>query len=697
MDTNPASPGWCYLFSLIKIPMKSLSLTSLLLALCLHLTPTTLMATEMPGSEEVLIASSLIAASPTPAANASTTLAIHMTPQEGWHGYWKQPGDVGLAPRLTWQLPAGVSVGEPAYPLPETLLIDGMMNNVYGQPYALLAELTIAEDVPLGTLLPIRLEMQYLACRHDACVPERASLQTTLKVGHGEPDPNLAADFARWRQALPKPLATAVTFTRSGETLRLKVPLPASVNIAQPHLFSATRQAIVDAAPQRFERHGDLLMIETQAGPKLGDAFQATLALGHGLGLDLSARHEAGVEGKDEGISTLLLALAGAIVGGLLLNLMPCVFPILSLKALSLARSGASAGTARREAVAYTVGVMAMCMVLGGVLLALRVGGAQIGWAFQLQDPRMILLLLLLTCIIAFNLAGLFELGTINAGAELTNSGGTLGAFWTGVLAAFVATPCTGPFMAAALGTALVLPPLAGMQVFAGLGLGIALPFLLLGFIPALQRRMPKPGPWMATLRHLLAVPMFLTTLALMWVLGQQVSTNQLTATLGCAMLLAFGLWLTGLRQRAMKPAAWLPAVLATLLAIGLGVSQITSGAARPAPPTSEIPFSQAKLAELRAGDKPVFLYFTADWCMTCKVNEQVAIERGATAEAFAEAGVQVMRGDWTNGDAEITAFLAQQGRSGVPLYLWYEPGQGDPQVLPQILGPDTLIEQARP
>ncbi|GAA3541029.1 protein-disulfide reductase DsbD family protein [Zobellella aerophila] len=676
--------------------MKLLPLKMLLLSLFLCVTTARLAAVEIPGTEDVLIASSLVAASTTPAAGSTTTLAIHMEPKGEWHGYWKQPGDAGLPPQLTWHLPPGVSVGEPAYPLPETLLIDGLMNHVYGHPYALLVELDIADDLPIGTPLPIRLDMQYLACRYDACVPERASLQTRLHIGKGEQDPELAARFAQWRQALPRPLAAPAQFTLSGDTLRLSVPLPASVTVDNPHLFSAAKNVIVDAVPQRFERRDDQFIVETRVGIQPAESFAAMLVLGNGLGLDLEAKLEAVPVAGDTSLSVMLIALAGAVVGGLLLNLMPCVFPILSLKAMSLARSGTSASTARREAAAYAAGVVLVSVLLGGLLLALRAGGAQIGWAFQLQDPRMILALLLLTCAIAFNLAGLFELGSVNAGSRLTYRSGTAGAFWTGALAAFVATPCTGPFMAAALGTALILPPLAAVLVFAGLGLGIALPFLLLGFIPALQRRMPKPGPWMATLRHVLAVPMFLTTLALLWVLGQQVSANALIASVGCAMLLALGLWLTGLRQRTLKPAAWVPAVWAALLAVGLGLSQVAEQTASPSR-SDHLVFNQERLAELREKKVPVFLYFTADWCMTCKVNEQVAIDRSATEQAFAAANVQVMRGDWTNGDAAITAFLERHGRSGVPLYLWYEPGQSEPQVLPQILGPETLVKLTRP
>jgi len=649
-------------------------------------------AQTMPGYDEILIASSLAAQSKTPAAGQSTTLAIVMEPQGDWHGYWKQPGDVGLAPQLTWQLPEGVSVGEPAYPVPETLLIDGLMNHVYEHPYALLVPLQVAADLPAGQQLPIRLGMKYLACRYDACVPEQATLDMQLTVGDGRNDPAMSDAFATWRQALPRPLGTPARFEVEDQIVRVSVPLPAALKIENPHLFVATAGVIDNAAAQHVERTDDLLLIETKVGKQTPAAFDAVLALGNGLGLEVHATRDTAQPAS--ALMTTLVALAGAVLGGLLLNLMPCVFPILSLKALSIARANGSAATAQREALAYTGGVMVVCVLLGALLLALRAGGSQLGWAFQLQDPRVILVLLLLTTAIALNLAGLFELAAVNAGEGLATRQGSSGAFWTGALAAFVATPCTGPFMAAALGAALVLPPAAAMLVFAGLGLGIALPFLLLGFVPALRQRLPKPGRWMETLRHVLAVPMFLTALALVWVLSQQVGSSVLVVGIGCTLLLGLGLWASGLRQRTQKPRSWLPATLAALLALGIGLSQDDT------PPTQASaadhqPFDEARLNALRQGDKPVFLYFTADWCVTCKVNEQVAINRQETLRAFNEAGVVVMRGDWTRGDAAITAFLEQHGRSGVPLYLWYEPGQQKPEVLPQILGPGLLSARA--
>lgn len=664
-------------------------ITALLLAV---IVASTAWAQNMPGRDEILIASSLLAESPTPAAGKQTTLALFMEPQGDWHGYWKQPGDVGLAPRLTWHLPEGVSVGEPVYPVPDTLLIDGLMNHVYEHPYAVLVALQIADDLPAGQPLPIRLDMQYLACRYDACVPERATLEALLTVGDGRNNPALSSAFANWRQALPKPLGSRAQFTLDKGIMRVSIPLPATLQIENPHLFSATPGVLDNAAEQRVQRTDDHLIIETLPGKQVPEAFEALLSLGNGLGLDVQVARNASPSTNT--LMVTLVALGGAILGGLLLNLMPCVFPILSLKALSIARANSSDGAVRREALAYTGGVVVVCVLLGALLLALRAGGSQLGWAFQLQDPRVILVLLLLTTAIALNLAGLFELASVDMGDGLVRREGSAGAFWTGALAAFVATPCTGPFMAAALGAALVLPPAAGMLVFAGLGLGIALPFLLLGFAPALRQRLPKPGPWMETLRHVLAVPMFLTALALLWVLGQQVSANALVVGVGCTLLLGLGLWVSGLRQRTLKSRSWMPATLAAMLALGIGLTQDSS----PPTPTSapdHQPFDEARLATLRQSGNAVFVYFTADWCVTCKVNEQVAIDRPETQRAFEENNVVVMRGDWTRGDAAITAFLEQHGRSGVPLYLWYAPNSSSAEVLPQILGPGLLSERA--
>ncbi|MGY8812096.1 MAG: protein-disulfide reductase DsbD family protein [Pseudomonadales bacterium] len=678
-----------------------------------------------PGtSGKVLIKSSLIAETDQPAAGTTSTIAVFMEPQSGWHGYWKQPGSIGLPPQFNWQLPKGVSVGEPNYPVPQTLMTGDLMNHVYEHPYALLLPLKIDASVPQGTSLPISVDLKYLACRADACVPEEASLAITLTVGDGQITTEHKTQFNDWRRKLPRPLGSQASFTVTDDArVRLSIPLPASVRLNTPHLFVETNKIVDPAAKQDFSREGDTLIIETQLAKsrQIADTpaeLAALLSLGNGTGLALVGHSGSVPTASDRihqdastdnpavaksSISLLLTALLGAVLGGVLLNIMPCVFPILSLKVISLTRLSGGKREARREALAYTAGVVIVCVLLGGAILVLRAAGTQVGWAFQLQDPRVIVVLTLLTAAIGFNLAGLFELGSISAGGKLANQDGAAGAFWTGVLAAFVATPCSGPFMATALGAALVLPPLAALAVFAGLGLGIAFPFLLLGLVPALSRRLPRPGPWMESFRHIMAVPMFLTALALVWVLGRQLSNDGLIASLALIMLSALGLWFTGLRQRSGKRLSWLPAVFTGVLAL-LGSVMIPSSFAehdipfsstQTSPATRALSFDAERLTELQQQEKVIFVYFSADWCVTCQVNERRAINTTYTQQAFEQAGIITMKGDWTNGDPAITAFLQQHGRSGVPLYLWYEPGNPEPETLPQILGPDVLAELA--
>ena len=324
--------------------------------------------------------------------------------------------------------------------------------------------------------------------------------------------------------------------------------------------------------------------------------------------------------------------------------------------------------------IADAAGAVAACLALGGLLLALRAGGAAAGWAFQLQDPRVILLLLLLVTAIALNLAGLYRLPV------LANGGEARGAFATGALAAFVATPCTGPFLGFALGAALVLPAWAALAVFAGLGLGLAFPFLALGFVPALRRRLPTPGPWMGRFQRILSVPMFATALGLAWILGRQSGVDGMALGLGAALLLGLALWWLG---RGHRWGPWAAIALAVLAPLPL----VRTVAAAPAA-AGELgaePFSETRLAELRAGGTPVFVYFTADWCLTCKVNERAAIGQSEVAAAFRERGIRVLVGDWTRGEPTIGRFLERHGRSGVPLYLWYAPRR-EPEILPQIL-----------
>jgi thiol:disulfide interchange protein len=654
----------------------------LLLALLLLLCAFPAHAQLPPGQKAMAVR--LVPETASPAAGSKVTLALVMTPRTGWHGYWQNPGDAGVGTRIAWRLPEGVAAGPIRFPVPGRLIIQGLMNYVYEGEHALLVDLDVPSGLAPGIALPVRGRVDYLVCTDKICVPESAEIAADLAIGRGE---GKAGGFDRYRQALPKPLPEAGRFGRRGGMLRLAIPLPASAAVDEPYFFPITESVLVHAAPQSVSRRGDWLIVETRAGDAAPPALEGVLKLGPGLGLSVrAAPGPVGPAGTPveaptaaaAGARTILLALAGALLGGLLLNVMPCVFPILSLKALSLARAGGDERSARSEAAAYAAGAVLACLALGAVLLAVRAGGAAVGWAFQLQDPRVILLLLLLVTAITLNLAGLFELPSL--GGRL--AGGRGGAFWTGALAAFVATPCTGPFMGAALGAALILPPAAALAVFAGLGLGLALPFLLLGYVPTLRRRLPRPGPWMVRFRHVLAAPMGLTALGLAWILERQVGLAGLAVGLAAAATLALFLWWAGRRR-----GWWLmaPAALAAGLAIAFLPTAPAPAEARAGGSIGAEPFSEARLAELRSAGRPVFVYFTADWCLTCKVNEAAVLDQDEVAAALRGKGAAVLVGDWTRGDAAIGRFLEKQGRSGVPLYLWYAPGK-PAEVLPQIL-----------
>ncbi len=643
---------------------------------------------QVPGQRHVQMR--IVAESDTPAAGTNVGLALVSVPDAGWHGYWQNPGAVGTQPRLDWTLPAGASVGDLRYPVPERLTVAGIMNYVYERPWTILTELRLPAGLAKGSVVPVRLAIDYLVCTREICVPEKAVLSTDLTIGDGAIKPERRAAFDGWRRALPKPLGSPALF-QAGEPLRLRVPFPATQAIGDPYFFPLTENAIDYDAAQTIRRDGDAIVIETKGTGKPA-LIEGVLATGPGQGFAIRATPGVvAAPAEPAPVRAALLAFAGALLGGLLLNIMPCVFPILSLKALSLARSGESAVHARAEGVAYTAGAVVTCMALGGILLAIRAAGVAAGWAFQLTDPRVVLLLLVLTGGIALNLAGLFELPTPQVGTR----NGRGGAFATGALAAFVATPCTGPFMGAALGSALVLPPVAAMAVFAGLGFGLALPFLLLGFVPALRRRLPKPGAWMDVFRKALSVPMFLTALALAWILGRQAGVDGMALGLSALLLAGLGLWWTGRRQLRGRDRAWWPGIAALLLAIG------TATLVERAPPAGAAatgiagaePFSEARLAALRAEGKPVFAYFTADWCLTCKVNERAAIETRAVGDAFQKGGVKVLVGDWTDGDPVLGRFIEAHNRAGVPLYLYYAPGKGEAQVLPQVLTAATLTD----
>lgn len=640
-----------------------------------------------------------------PHVDGKRTVALVMTPREGWHTYWKNPGAAGVETRVEWQLPPGAAASEIRYPVPDRFVVSGIMNYVFETERALLVDISGLPDTGSA---PVAVRIDYLVCDDEICIPESAELSANLE------DVTVDAQrLAAWESDQPVPAAGSARFTHTGEELRIAADVPDAAQVSAAYFFPLIDGALDYNAPQQAGRDGDRIVVT--AAPSFRSDFETLpgvlklqLAGGETLGLAIEAvpgdvpaasgaldpaaapPASSGPAGGGDAIPLGLVFLA-ALLGGVLLNVMPCVFPILSLKALSLAKGGQSETAARSEALFYSAGVLLAVLALGATLLLLRGGGASVGWAFQLQDPRVVFLLLLLVSAIALNLAGLFELPGISvSGDGAAARGGHSGAFMTGVLAAIVATPCTGPFMGAALGAALVVEGAGALLIFAGLGLGLALPFLLIGFIPALRRRLPKPGAWMERARKLLSLPMFATAFGLAWVLGRQAGVEGLVAGIGGVLLLGLALWWFGGSRHRMVPAAAAFLSLFIVLAVPADGEQAAAATESNYALAAE-PFSAARLDELQSAGTPTFVYFTADWCITCKVNERGALSNGTVAEHFRAQGIETLVGDWTRPDPAITAFLTSKGRAGVPLYLFYA-GDGSETILPQLLTVDELL-----
>ncbi len=616
-------------------------------------------------------------------------LAILMKTRPGWHGYWLNPGDAGLPMDVEWTLPPGYSMGPLRYPVPTRLTVAGIMNYVYEDDYAVLTRL----KVPAGAAgtVPIAAKARWLACTDKICVPEQGEFSLELAVGQLQPE--ATAQFDEWKRALPRPLVTPARFEIAGNRLRVAIPLPRGVTVEEPYLFPAADGPVDYAGKQIFRRAGDQLIAELPRRTGEPAEFAGVLAFGDGRGLEIQAlRGDVPKGGQivgEDGAEAILWAVLGAIAGGLLLNLMPCVFPILAIKALHLARSGGDEKEARRDALGYAAGAIVGTGALGIALLAIRSAGTEIGWAFQLQDPRTIVVLLLLTTAITLNLLRVFEVPSV------VTSGLPSGSFGAGALAAFIATPCAGPFLGVALGTALLLPPVWSIAVFAALGLGLGLPFVAIAFVPRLRRLLPKPGPWMVRLQRILAIPMALTALGCLWLLWRLGGGTALQIGIVSAVVAAVMLFGAGLMQRQGKQTGY----IATLAAVAVAGAAVWGMPERPAAISRAVEgaelWSDIEVERALGEGHPAFVYFTADWCLTCKANEATAIDRAEVRKAFDAAGVKVFGADWTNGDPAITRFLEGRGRAGVPLYLWYAPGK-EPEELPQILTPSMLTSRAR-
>ncbi|MBA4216592.1 MAG: thiol:disulfide interchange protein [Methylibium sp.] len=651
----------------------------------------------------------LVSSQASVAAGQRFTVALEQTIKPHWHTYWKNPGDSGQATSLDW---SGTQAGPLQWPTPSIQAIGPIVNYGYEGRAALLVELTVPADARPGSRFQPSADVKWLVCK-DVCIPEQVSLGLDLPVVASLSEAQAGPDVAQideWRAAIPKPAPFGVTLKAAAQGVTLAGPTAA---VTKAYFFAETWGAVAHSAPQALKAEGGGWALELPAGDEplaAGKALSGVLVLttaageqawaisapmpegaGKGPGpadLSATAATEAASTAAPQSELGLLPALALALLGGLILNLMPCVFPVLSIKALALVNKG----NHRAEGLAYTAGVLLSFAALAGVLIALRAGGQQVGWGFQFHSPVFVLVVAYLLFLVGLNLSGLFEIGGsfTGLGSGLAARNGLTGSFFTGVLAAVVATPCTAPFMGAALAFALAQPAAVMLAVFLALGLGLALPFLVLAFWPAAQRWLPRPGAWMDTFKQALAFPMYAAVVWLLWVLAQQAGPDGVALALGGLVLMAFGLWWR--HSSGASAVGTGAAVLCVVVALGASAAlrPVTAPAAASAGTEA---FSPERLAELRAQNQPVFVNLTAAWCISCLVNERVALSRPEVHEAFAKAGVTYLKGDWTREDPTITAVLKAHGRSGVPLYLYYAPGAAEAQVLPQILTPGLVVE----
>jgi thiol:disulfide interchange protein DsbD len=624
-----------------------------------------------------------------------------------WHTYWRNPGDSGLATQIAWTLPRGASAGAIDWPVPQRFQVGPIVNQGYADEVTLLTTVQVPADAVPGGTFEVKAAVDWLVCQ-ESCIPQQAVLALALPVRAGAPAAGPDAPvIAAARQRLPQPAPWPVQWQRRGEALQLVWPAGAD-GPGRGVFFPGSAGQVVTAAPQRWLREGDRQGLQLVAGevPPAADGAVDGVLVVDGRAWELRATAGtawlAPAPPADDA-PTLWVALLLALAGGAVLNLMPCVFPVLSIKALSLLRqSEQSRGTAVAHALSYAGGVVASFGVLAGALIALQAGGAEVGWGFQFQSPGFVLALAWLMLAVGLNLSGVYAPGgsLAGVGSGLADREGWVGSFFTGVLATVVATPCTAPFMGTAIGWALTQPAGVTLAVFTALGLGLAAPYVLLGLFPALQRRLPRPGAWMDRFKQALAFPMYAAAAWLVWVLAQQAGADGVAVALAGGVAVALAAWLYGsTRQAGVAGQRWgsVAAVLVLGSAVAAAVASLpapgSGGTQAQAAEGAWQPYTAERLQSLRAEGRPVFVNLTAAWCLTCLVNERVALGQASVQAAFEQAGIVALKGDWTQRDERITRLLAEHGRSGVPLYLYYPPGRdAGPVVLPQLLTPQAVV-----
>jgi thiol:disulfide interchange protein DsbD len=657
----------------------------------------------------------LVSGSTAATPGATLHVALRQKIKPGWHTYWRNPGDSGEPTRLAWVLPEGWRAGEIIWPVPERQPIGPLVNYGYSNQVLLPVAVHVPASARPGETVKLTAKADWLVCE-EICIPEEARLALDLPVAAGPtaPHPEHGQSVRQALERAPKAgLLSGVAAVTDGQLKLAVLGAPVrGADVGGAYFFPYDGALIDHAKPQAIERGpGGLTLTMTtgygaQGGALVGPV-RGVLSLADGqayvveAGLGSLPAQAAGLGAPAAAGRTglgLALALGFAFLGGLILNLMPCVFPVLSMKAAALAGHAHEPRQARLQGVAFLAGVLTTFLALAAALIAARAAGGTAGWGFQLQSPPVIAALAFLMLLIALNLSGVFHIGASaqGVGAGLAGRRGAAGAFFTGVLAVVVAAPCTAPFMAAAIGYAVVQPPAVALAIFAALGLGLAAPFVLVSFTPALLRRLPRPGPWMETLQRLLAFPMYAAAAWLVWIFARQTGVAGLAELFAVIWLVALGAWLFGRSQRSGRPLTFrlASAAAAVLVAAWLGIAAWGAPGAQGSSETlAEEAYTPERLAALRAEQRPVFVNFTADWCVTCKVNERVALSSPDVSRAFETTGVVYLKGDWTSRDPVIAAALAEHGRAGVPLYLLYAPGAAEPRILPQLLTKGVVIK----
>ncbi len=648
-------------------------------------------------------------------------LGLRLKLERGWHVYWENPGDSGLKPELALSSPT-TEAAALQFPIPERIPVPPLMNYGYEGEVLFPFPVKISSSAS-GSSMRFEGKASWLVCQ-DTCIPGKADLTLVvdLKSSAPAPHPDWSTLFGKTRQQLPRP-PDGLRFSAWADAERVRIRIQGESDAPLPdsnlEFFPLTEGAVEHPAEiltQVTNTEASFEFKRPQNAPSLGNLDG--IVVFRKLGLSYRFRAPAAKWSADLTPITpssrpaeteprsLAWMLVFALLGGLILNIMPCVFPVISIKILSLMDSAdRDPALIRKHGFVFSAGVTLSFVVLGGVLFLLRATGLGLGWGFQLQSPLFVVLLAVLFFLMGLNLLGVFEIGTrlMGMGGESQASRKTLsGSFYSGVLATIVATPCSAPFMGAALGFALLQPLLSGLMIFLFLGLGMALPYIALTLRPDLLRLLPRPGRWMETFKQFLAFPMFATVLWLVWVLGVQRGVDVVVALLGGFILISLGFWI---HQRS-RQSALLPIVSLALVLIGValplretglhfsGGEVPSAGAGTAFGDLTVHAFSPTKVDELRRQGKPVFLYFTAAWCVSCKVNERVAFSDSTVIERMRTLGLQIVKADWTNYDADITRALESFERSGVPLYVLFSANSAEHgRVLPEILTPGIVLK----